>query len=329
MNAAAARPQARILFVDDEQRVLTSMRAMFRRDYEVHLADSGAMALDILRRKAIDVVVSDQRMPEMTGVEVLREARDIAPATMRILLTGYADLGAIEDAINESEVFRYLMKPCAREQLRDTLALAVAAVRAGGGPVAPDPGALPRTAPAPERRGGDDARAPGVELLVLSADDGLFDGVRDAVHGDRTVRRAHTTQEALAMLTARPVGVLITDAGLDEAAMELLIGELKRVVPELVTVVASERSDAHMMINLINHGQVFRFLLKPLSIGQCRIWLSSAVSRHLELLQRPDAVSRYRVAERPEVVAANRSLVDSVIAGARALRGRWLGRVRA
>ncbi|MDZ7824784.1 MAG: response regulator [Gammaproteobacteria bacterium] len=104
--------QARILFVDDEQRVLAAMRAMFRRDYEVHIANSGAEALEILREHAIDVVVSDQRMPEMTGVEVLKEARQIAPSAMRILLTGYADLAAIEDAINDSEVFRYLMKPC-------------------------------------------------------------------------------------------------------------------------------------------------------------------------------------------------------------------------
>ncbi len=64
--------QARILFVDDEQRVLTSMRAMFRRDYEVHLASSGAEALALLREQAFDVVVSDQRMPGMTGVELLR-----------------------------------------------------------------------------------------------------------------------------------------------------------------------------------------------------------------------------------------------------------------
>ena len=119
--------QAKILFVDDEARVLTAMRAMFRRDYEVHLANSGAEALGVLREHDIDVVVSDQRMPEMTGVEMLKEARSIAPRTMRVLLTGYADLAAIEHAINESEVIRYLMKPCPREQLREVVSLAVEA----------------------------------------------------------------------------------------------------------------------------------------------------------------------------------------------------------
>src|SRR5262245_62882510 len=85
-----------ILFIDDEQRVLTSMRAMFRREYEVLLANSGTEALDLLRDHTVDVIVSDQRMPGMTGVEVLKAVKRLAPNAMRILLTGYADLKAIE-----------------------------------------------------------------------------------------------------------------------------------------------------------------------------------------------------------------------------------------
>ncbi|MDZ7824783.1 MAG: hypothetical protein U5R48_00520 [Gammaproteobacteria bacterium] len=136
--------------------------------------------------------------------------------------------------------------------------------------------------------------------MVLSTDDGLHEGVVDAVGSPDRVRRARTVAEAIEMLAERPAGVLVTDAGIDERAIEALIAELKAQVPELVTIVASERSDAHMMINLINHGQVFRFLIKPLSVGQCRIWLSSAASRHLELLQSPDVAARYRAAERDE-----------------------------
>lgn len=324
--------QARILFVDDEQRVLTAMRAMFRRDYEVHIANSGAEALEILREHAIDVVVSDQRMPEMTGVEVLKEARQIAPSAMRILLTGYADLAAIENAINDSEVFRYLMKPCPREQLRETLSLAVEAVRAGT-PAAPAAGASPDAAPDAARQtasadgAGVSAEAVDqpVELMVLSTDDGLHEGVVDAVGSPDRVRRARTVAEAIKMLAERPAGVLVTDAGIDERAIEALIAELKAQVPELVTIAASERSDAHMMINLINHGQVFRFLIKPLSVGQCRIWLSSAASRHLELLQSPDVAARYRAAERDE---GQKSLMGELASGVRSLKSR-LGRWRA
>ena len=71
------------------------------------------------RRIAIDVIVSDQRMPSMTGVDVLREVKRRAPRAMRILLTGYADLTAIEASINEGEVFRYLTKPCPADVLRE------------------------------------------------------------------------------------------------------------------------------------------------------------------------------------------------------------------
>lgn len=358
---------ARILFVDDEQRVLTAMRAMFRRDYEVHIANSGAEALAILRDHAIDVVVSDQRMPEMTGVEVLREAREIAPEAMRILLTGYADLTAIEDAINESEVFRYLMKPCPREQLKETLALAVDAVRASAvvaaelaGPQVTERDDTGRDDTEPDRiesgtiesgidsgiesrRGGTieplagagrdgaavvpaviDPDAP-VELLVLSTDDALHAGVVDAVGSHDRVRRARAVDEAITMLAERPAGVLVTDAGIDEQAIEALIGELRVHVPELVTIVASERSDAHMMINLINHGQVFRFLIKPLSVGQCRIWLSSAVNRHRQLLARPDISRRYATLPQAALAGSDGSLVGNLVAGVRNLRSR-LGR---
>lgn len=313
--------QARILFVDDEQRVLTSMRAMFRRDYEVHLASSGAEALALLREQAFDVVVSDQRMPEMTGVELLREARALAPKSMRILLTGYADLAAIEAAINDSEVFRYLMKPCPREQLKETIALAVDAVRGMSSAAADGADAPGDDASTDDSAAARDAGA--VDLMVLSSDSVLVDDVRHAVEGQWQVHCAETMEDAIRLLGERPIGVLVTDAAVDEEAVAALTAELKRHVPELVTIVASKRSDAHMLINLINHGQVFRFLLKPVSVGQCRLWLSSAVSRHAELLAHPDAVRRYQV-EAPGT-AARPPWLAGMISGVRRLRSRLLG----
>ena len=133
-QAAPTRAETKVkpalLFVDDERRVLTSMRAMFRREYDVLLANSGYEALEILgKRDDIHVVVSDQRMPGMTGVELLATVKGDYPSSMRILLTGYADLDAVEASINESEVFRYLMKPCPTDELKDAVALAVQAAR--------------------------------------------------------------------------------------------------------------------------------------------------------------------------------------------------------
>lgn len=310
--------QAKILFVDDEARVLTAMRAMFRRDYEVHLANSGAEALGVLREHDIDVVVSDQRMPEMTGVEMLKEARSIAPRTMRVLLTGYADLAAIEHAINESEVFRYLMKPCPREQLREVVSLAVEASRISEAPVVEQPvddfvetrfdphatASMPAiSAEAVNAAASPQPSAPvqeDVGFLVLSRDDELFAGVNEAIGQAQTIHRAHDLEQAVSVLRGHPVGVVVTDLAVDEQAITALTSELRQQVPELVTIVASERSDAHLMIELINRSQVFRFLLKPLSVGQSRIWLTSAVSRHRELLNRPGVVRRYQVQTVPE-----------------------------
>ncbi|MDJ0709682.1 MAG: response regulator [Woeseiaceae bacterium] len=117
--------KARILFVDDEKRVLNAMRGLFRRDYELFLANSGSDALSIVSDNDIDVIVADQRMPGMTGIEVLAQIKQRSPRTVRILLTGYADPSAIQGSINEGEVFRFLSKPCPPNLLRETLGLAV------------------------------------------------------------------------------------------------------------------------------------------------------------------------------------------------------------
>ncbi len=115
------------------------MRIMFRRQFDLFLASHGAEALDIVRDKDIDVIVADHRMPKMTGVEVLSKVRALSPRTVRILLTGYADLDAVEGSINDSEVFRFLTKPCAPQQLRETIELAAKLAREAPAPAAPEP----------------------------------------------------------------------------------------------------------------------------------------------------------------------------------------------
>ena len=83
--------KAKILFVDDEKRVLNSMRGLFRRKFELFLTTEGASAVQIVTENSIDVVVADQRMPGMNGTEVLGKIKQLSPRTVRILLTGYAD----------------------------------------------------------------------------------------------------------------------------------------------------------------------------------------------------------------------------------------------
>jgi len=109
----------RILFVDDEEYILKSIRRLLAdEDVEVLTATSGEQGLEILRCTGdIGLIVSDQRMPGLTGVDFLREARDIAPDALRIMLTGYADITATIDAINKGGTYRYISKPWNDDEL--------------------------------------------------------------------------------------------------------------------------------------------------------------------------------------------------------------------
>lgn len=101
-----------LLLVDDDENILSAIKRLLRRDgYRVLLANSGKEGLTILNNDTVDVVISDQRMPEMTGVEFLRQAKVICPDTVRIVLSGYTELGSVTDAINEGAIYKFLTKP--------------------------------------------------------------------------------------------------------------------------------------------------------------------------------------------------------------------------
>lgn len=102
----------KILCVDDEPNILASLRRLFRQaGFQVLVAGSGAEALHILETEAADLVLSDMRMPEMSGAEFLHEVRQRWPERMRILITGQSDMASTIDAINRGEIFRYVPKP--------------------------------------------------------------------------------------------------------------------------------------------------------------------------------------------------------------------------
>jgi response regulator RpfG family c-di-GMP phosphodiesterase len=104
--------QATLLFVDDEPSILSSLKRLFRpHGYRIHTAESGEEGLEILERESIDLVISDMRMPEMDGAAFLERVRQKWPLTVRILLTGYADIESTVNAINRGEIYRYINKP--------------------------------------------------------------------------------------------------------------------------------------------------------------------------------------------------------------------------
>jgi DNA-binding NtrC family response regulator len=352
----AARP--RLLFVDDEQRVLNSMRIMFRRQFDLFLASHGAEALDIVRDKDIDVIVADHRMPKMTGVEVLSKVRALSPRTVRILLTGYADLDAVEGSINESEVFRFLTKPCAPQQLRETIELAAKLARETPAPSATEPlspgdtveiilqsdtvtevtpGAAPteptsstvvleqpRFAATPVAIQSAATRPPklatGLGIVVFSMDAEVIDVVQKAVRGRLPVYTAGNIVQVVKYLTEQRPGVLVTDVSEDKATIQSMTARLKEHLPQLVTIAVSQHRDVLDMVWLINHGQIFRFLRKPLSAGRTAISLQAALQHHRLLLKNPELAKRHEV----DANATSESgVMESVFATLKGLKRLW------
>jgi response regulator RpfG family c-di-GMP phosphodiesterase len=115
-----------ILYVDDEENNLFSFKATFRIKYNVIIALTGQEALNILATNQAQIIISDQRMPEMTGVEFLEKVLEKFPDPMRILLTGFADMEAVIDAVNKGQIFQYLTKPWNEEELDLTINAAYA-----------------------------------------------------------------------------------------------------------------------------------------------------------------------------------------------------------
>jgi len=110
-----------VLYVDDEENNLFSFKAVFRVKYQVYNAISGDEALKILGEKPIEIIITDQRMPNMTGVEFLEKVIEKFPDPMRLLLTGYADMNAVVDAVNKGKIFHYLSKPWNEDELDITI----------------------------------------------------------------------------------------------------------------------------------------------------------------------------------------------------------------
>jgi len=107
-----------VLYIDDEVHNLTSFRATFRRLFNVFTAESAAEGRNVIEFQDIHVILSDQRMPKMTGIEFFESIKEEYPDPIRILITGYTDINAVIDAINRGQVYKYLTKPWNEEDVK-------------------------------------------------------------------------------------------------------------------------------------------------------------------------------------------------------------------
>src|SRR3989442_420574 len=115
----------KILIVDDESENLRALERLFRGSYNVLTAESGAEALALLEQHDVALLISDQRMPEMTGIELVQRTVSLRPHMVRILLTGYTDIGTLIEAINSGQVYKYVTKPWNNDELTLTVVRAL------------------------------------------------------------------------------------------------------------------------------------------------------------------------------------------------------------
>ncbi|MCD2425660.1 hybrid sensor histidine kinase/response regulator [Niabella pedocola] len=114
-------PEINVLYVDDEQQNLNSFKASFRSRYKIFTAVSVPVALEILEREEIHVLISDQRMPEISGVEFFKITKERFPHIPRVLLTGYTDIEVLAEAVNQGDIYRYITKPWNELELHNSV----------------------------------------------------------------------------------------------------------------------------------------------------------------------------------------------------------------
>jgi len=262
-----------VVFVDDEERILRSLRMLFRGRCEILTTTSGREAIDWVRQRPVHAIVSDQRMPEIGGVQVLRAVAEHSPATMRILLTGYADIDAVTASVNDGEIYRFVEKPWNAPYLIETVEQAArAALRDFAAPRAP---VAVRAAPSLD--------AIAARIVVLDASGTIAGQVRDLLPAAVRVDHATHLEDALELLAEHEVAVVVAHLSSTGGDIADALKQLKRLRPATLAIVVSPLRDSRLVIGLINEGQIFRFLLDPPPRELLRRGLIAALERHAEL----------------------------------------------
>lgn len=273
--------KAKLLFVDDEERILNALRSVFRAQYNVFTASSGPEAMEFLKRFRPHVIISDQRMPEMTGVEFLRQVKDVAPHTVRILLTGYSDLASIVGSINDGEIFRFISKPWDNTDIQKTIAEASAiALELADTAIAPV--ILPEKV--------------GYGLLVIDPNQSMFRAANELMAGACPVYHAPDIDRALTLLAEKEIAVIVAELRGGDQKSVAAFKLLKQDHPEILAIVTTEASDSELVIDLINQAQVFRFLNKPLNLKLLLQHVHAALARYQSFRKSPKLLRQHRVA---------------------------------
>jgi serine/threonine-protein kinase len=282
----------RILLLDDEERILNALSALFRYKYQVFTATDGDKALAILKQCHVHVVISDQRMPAMTGIEFLRRAKVVSPNTVRVLLTGFSDLSAIIDSVNEGEVYRFLNKPWGNQEIQAVVSDAVGigvALEAEARRTRDD--LQPQTAE-------DVVNAPPSSqpaVVIMHERPDAFDQVRPLLADGQPVVHARTVEACIETLRTHNVAVIVSDIKLRNDDCTELLKLLKHEHPEILTIVLADSADADRVIELINQAKIFRYVLSPCKPQKLKFFIDSALTHFQRSVVNPTLLRQQAV----------------------------------
>jgi DNA-binding NtrC family response regulator len=282
-----------ILFVDDEKQILIPLKAIFKKQYKVFTAVSGSDALNIIRSNLISIIVSDQRMPEMPGIDLLKQVKEISPLTVRILLTGYADLNAVVESVNTGEIFRFIEKPWNNERLKKTIETAANISLK----LAKKESKINKQSQQPSS---DIPQQGSTNILVIDDALDICAKVHHFFGHQHSVFCANSLTESLTILKERDIAVLLTETVVQGEEMSGLIHVLKDNYPSTVVVVLTTQADAHLVVRLINEGQIFRYLPQPVENHVLEFSINAALKRHAEFRGEPALLASQQFIEKPD-----------------------------
>ena len=304
-----------VLFVDDETRITSALRAIFRRDYNVLTASSGKEALSILADKSVDVIVSDQRMPEMLGNELLATVSKRYPQTMRILLTGFMDKKAIINTINEGEIYRFINKPWNNEKIQQIVAEASFASEFATSETQVEEEAPTNKTSSKESSSGRTQPIAERAIVMIEREKDVRNQMRKfCSEQDIMIYNMPNVEHAIAAATSREsIGIAIIELSENTAESIQTINLLKQARPELITIALTEEYDAHTAVDLINQGQVYKYLAKPLNIEKFQKTIQKAFRRNSFLKKNSDSVKRFKVEKTSSILSNLQGLFKQLI----------------
>ena len=325
-----------LLVVDDEPDVCDSVHDLLRREFRVLKANGAQEGFRIMQEEEVHIIMTDQRMPRITGVELLEKVKSKNPLAVRMLFTGYADLESIIAAINQGHVYQFLRKPWQPEdllsavrqaaieyeriiaqseeadRLRSEIADLQHRVEALEGEVHrlrgsiaphPDPDHHRRPTRGPEPVVAVEPSISPTQhpptrhtLLIVDDEPDVLDSLRHLFHRTYRVVTAESGEQALEALGRQEVHVILSDQRMPGMTGDALLGFARRLYPDAIRMLFTGYADLEAVIKAVNEGHIFRYIVKPWDPEELQSVIRQAVEQYDLLAERKRLIGELRSA---------------------------------